>query len=80
MGQWGHGVKGQGAYGDVSDMAHVEGSGCTYQVGIPLHKSPGVPLTLLVPVHGLTSCFDREEGFRWPSSDIGSLAVAHPYL
>jgi hypothetical protein len=76
----GHGVKGQGGYGNISDVACVEGSGGTYRAGIPLHRSPGVPLTLLVPVNGLTSCFDREEGFRQPSSDIGSLAVAHPYL
>jgi hypothetical protein len=80
MGCWGCGVKGQGSYSDVSDVAHVKGLGGTYQAGIPLHGSPGVPLTLLVPFYDLTSCFDREEGFRQLSSDIGSLAVAHPYL
>jgi hypothetical protein len=57
----------------------VYGSVGTYLAGIPLHGSPGVPLTLLVPVHGLTSCFDRE-GFRRPSSGVGNLAVVHPYL
>jgi hypothetical protein len=62
VGRRGHGVEGQGGYGDVSDVARVMGSGGTYRAGIPLHGSPGIPLTLLVPVHGLTSRFDGEEG------------------
>ena len=76
----GRGVEGQGGYSDVSDVARVEGSGGTYRADIPLHGSPSIPLTLPVPFYGLTSCFDREEGFRQPSSDIGSLAVVHPYV
>jgi hypothetical protein len=75
VGRWGHGVEGQGGYGDISDVAHVEGSGGTYRAGIPLHRSPSVPLTLLVPVHGLTSHFDGEEEFARPSSGVGSLVV-----
>jgi hypothetical protein len=75
VGHRGHGVKGQGGYGDISDMAHVKGLGGTYRVGIPFHGSPSIPLTLLVPVHGLTSCFDGEEEFAWPSSGVGSLVV-----
>jgi hypothetical protein len=75
----GCGVEGQGGYSDVSDVACIEGSGGTYCAGIPLHGSPSIPLTLPVPFYDLTSCFDREEGFRQPSSDIGSLTVAHPY-
>jgi hypothetical protein len=30
MGHWGCGVEGQGGYGDISDMACIEGSGGTY--------------------------------------------------
>jgi hypothetical protein len=78
MGRQGHGVEGQGGCGNVSNVAHVEGSGGTYQVGIPLHGSPGIPLTLLVPVQGLTSRFDGEEGFAWPSSGVGNLVVVLP--
>jgi hypothetical protein len=78
VGHRGRGVEGQGGYSDVSDVARIEGSGGTYWAGIPLHGSPGVPLTLLVPVHSLTSRFDREEGFAWPSSGVGSLVVVLP--
>jgi hypothetical protein len=74
-GPWCRGPRG---YGDVSDVARVEGSGGTYRAGIPLHGSPGIPLTLLVPVHGLTSRFDGEEGFAQPSSGVGSLVVVLP--
>jgi hypothetical protein len=63
-------LRARGGYGDVSNVARVMGLGGTYRAGIPLHGSPGVPLTLLIPVHGLTSCFDGEEGvsaaiLRW---------------
>jgi hypothetical protein len=68
MGHRGRGVEGQGGYGDVSDMARVEGLGGTYRAGIPLHRSPAIPLTILVPVHGLTSHFDGEEGFAYVAS------------
>ena len=48
---------------------------CTLQAShstdLPAFLSP----SFLVTVHGLTSCFDREERFRWPSSGVGSLAV-----
>jgi hypothetical protein len=57
-GPWCRGPEGR----DVSDVARIAGSGGTYRAGIPLHGSPGVPLTLLVPVHGLTSRFDGKEG------------------
>jgi hypothetical protein len=40
----------------------------TYLAGIPLHGSPGIPLTLLVPVQG-------RRGFARPSSGVGSLAM-----
>jgi hypothetical protein len=73
MGRRGRDVEGQGGYGDISDVAHVEGSGGTYRAGIPLHGSPSVPLTLLVSVHGLTSRFDGEEGFARPSSGVGGI-------
>jgi hypothetical protein len=33
-----------------------------YLAGIPLHRSPASLCILLVPVHGLTSHFDGEEG------------------
>jgi hypothetical protein len=74
VGRQGH-VEGQGGCGDVSDVARVEGSGGTYRAGIPLHGSPGVPIT---PVQGLTSRFDGEEGFAWPSSGVGNLVVVLP--
>jgi hypothetical protein len=75
VGRRGHGVEGQGGYGDVSDVARVMGSGGTYRAGIPLHGSPGVPLTLLVPVHGLTSRLMGRRGFARPSSGVGSLGM-----
>ena len=47
-----------------------------YLVGIPLHGSPGIPLTLLlVLLHGLTSRLTGRRGFAQPSSGVGSLAM-----
>ena len=43
-------------------MAHVEGLGCAYCMGIPPPESPSVPHRPSDPnPHALTSHFDREE-------------------
>ena len=59
-------VGGVEADGGVSDVAGLWVHVGTYLVGIPLHRSPGIPLHILTQINTLTSHLDGEEGV-WQS-------------